>query len=763
MAKGLRASTKKANRVKLRSKVFGPVEDARTQRLSAKLLELASKPKDEDVRMEEDAATVGLKQREKEAESDPIAEQPEEGMDTSDNNPAIARKRHTPRSHTLKKRRGKATAIWIFTAGFFPYKPFLPGRAQYHGDVDDFVSNSPFNKVIFMVVDALRSDFVYSTESGFHFTQSLIRSGAAIPFTAHATAPTITMPRVKAITTGSIPSFLDVILNFAESDTSSTLAMQDTWPFQLKAKPGGRLVMYGDDTWLKLFPDTFFRSDGTTSFFVSDFTEVDQNVTRHVPFELDQGDWNGMIMHYLGLDHIGHKSGPQSPHMIPKHHEMDSIVEQIYQALQTKDHLKSTLLVLCGDHGMNDAGNHGGSAPGETSPALVFMSPKLESISLGTPCPPESPNKAFQYYNVVEQSDVAPTLAGLLGFPIPLNNLGIFIPDFLRFWSKAESVVLMTRNAQQVLHIVQATFSDIDFHGMVDWTRCTKPASDVEQLQCLWAAVKALQDNENASAEEQLSVLTKFLRAAQDIMSSTASNYGILQLQLGIATAAVTTCCAVAALAALTPTGWCFWTSALLLNYGGMMFASSYVEEEQYFWYWIASGWLIILYLKFISLSTTFAFYRIVYFPVLFTIHRVLRRWNQTGQKHAGEPDIAKTFLAAHNILLWTAVTVTFLDISRRLAWFGLPGAPTRVASCASIILCLSAFGFKVAFTIADAPELLTGTPQYLWKTFEGTSLVTLARIVLWGLALSVGYNMYQSIKQKPDFKTSAKGKCSDM
>ena len=56
MAKGLRASTKKANRSKLRSKVFEPVEDARTQRLSAKLLEIASRPRpkvDEDVRMEE--------------------------------------------------------------------------------------------------------------------------------------------------------------------------------------------------------------------------------------------------------------------------------------------------------------------------------------------------------------------------------------------------------------------------------------------------------------------------------------------------------------------------------------------------------------------------------------------------------------------------------------------------------------------------------------------------------------------------------------
>jgi ethanolaminephosphotransferase len=77
------------------------------------------------------------------------------------------------------------------------------------------------------------------------------------------------MPRVKAITTGSVPSFLDVVLNFAESDTSSTLATQDTWLAQMKAKPGGKLLMYGDDTWLKLFPGFFERADGTTSFFVS--------------------------------------------------------------------------------------------------------------------------------------------------------------------------------------------------------------------------------------------------------------------------------------------------------------------------------------------------------------------------------------------------------------------------------------------------------------------------------------------------------------
>lgn len=71
------------------------------------------------------------------------------------------------------------------------------------------------------------------------------------------------------MTTGSIPSFLDVILNFAESDKSSSLTHQDNWLAQLKAKQKGHLVMYGDDTWLKLFPDIFSRADGTSSFFVS--------------------------------------------------------------------------------------------------------------------------------------------------------------------------------------------------------------------------------------------------------------------------------------------------------------------------------------------------------------------------------------------------------------------------------------------------------------------------------------------------------------
>ena len=127
--------------------------------------------------------------------------------------------------------------------------------------------------------------------------------------------------------------------------------------------------------------------------------------------------------------------------MAPKQAEMDGIVRQIFQAIESENHLQSTLLVLGGDHGMNDAGNHGGSAAGETSPALVFMSPKLRMISQASECPSPPPENDFQYYHVVEQSDIAPTLAGLLGFPVPLNNLGVCIPEFLSFFEKSASRV----------------------------------------------------------------------------------------------------------------------------------------------------------------------------------------------------------------------------------------------------------------------------------------------------------------------------------
>ncbi|KAL9587559.1 MAG: hypothetical protein Q9212_000136 [Teloschistes hypoglaucus] len=409
------------------------------------------------------------------------------------------------------------------------------------------------------------------------------------------------MPRIKAITTGSIPSFLDVILNFAESDKASNLEGHDTWLAQLKAKRNGHLVLLGDDTWLKLFPQTFAYADGTSSFFVSDYTEVDYNVTRNIPALLERDEWDGMVLHYLGLDHIGHKMGPSSPYMLPKQAEMDGIVADLYRALQSTRHLQSTLLVLCGDHGMNDAGNHGGSSGEETSTALVFISPRLGSKFEGSKCPTTPLDGSLIYYDKVEQSDIVPTLAGLLGFPIPQNNLGVFISRFLPFWNPEGRSRILQHNAKQILKVVKGTFPNLSFDGHNRSDACEDIPSAGTRLACLWSRLERLSREDTTTIGDfKVAALYTFLKDAQDVMSKTATDYSTSKLYLGIV---------LGTLAALP--AWLIalpllqraklvgsWFSLLTLTYGVLMFASSYVEEEQQYWYLMASTWLFWLAVK---------------------------------------------------------------------------------------------------------------------------------------------------------------------
>lgn len=47
-------------------------------------------------------------------------------------------------------------AIYVFGSGFFPYKPLLPGLAVYGDSEYGPPPAAPFDRVVFMVVDALR-------------------------------------------------------------------------------------------------------------------------------------------------------------------------------------------------------------------------------------------------------------------------------------------------------------------------------------------------------------------------------------------------------------------------------------------------------------------------------------------------------------------------------------------------------------------------------------------------------------------------------
>ncbi|KAI9490469.1 alkaline-phosphatase-like protein [Zychaea mexicana] len=517
----------------------------------------------------------------------------------------------------------------LFARGFFPYKVYLSGFANVtssappwpdaNSETQPALLEPEFDRLVFIVVDALRNDFVLGPDSRFDFVKSQIELGQAFPYTARATAPTVTMPRIKALTTGTVPSFLDAILNIAESDTSSSLQHHDNWVQQFQQTSNRTIHFFGDDTWIRLFPNTFAKQDGTTSFYVSDTVEVDLNVTRHIGPTFTEQDWDAIILHYLGLDHVGHLGGPYSPLMQPKQREMDQAVEQIYGIVAQQDaervkqdaDAKGTLIILCGDHGMNEAGNHGGSSVGETSAALVFMSPRFESrpsmrhtkVLLSE----EHTARAFGF-PVIDQIDVVPTLAALFSFPIPKNSLGKIIPELLQRKSGPPVQLLraLQLNAFQLGQLLERMVPDLT-HSL--HSPAQPPSDTTNPIGHVYSRAvdqhrRFLSSLDIAVAKAAAEAYSEFIIEAQSQLASTASDYKLADMAIGTCLMFISAAVFAYRAIILTERMSLLWSqtkvfaSGMLIAYGISMFASSFIEEEHSVWYYFTSSLFLLLALQ---------------------------------------------------------------------------------------------------------------------------------------------------------------------
>lgn len=262
-----------------------------------------------------------------------------------------------------------------------------------------------------------------------------------LPFIADP--PTTTLQRLKGLTTGTLPTFIDAGSNFA-----GTAIEEDNLLIQLK-QAGRRMVHLGDDTWTALFPGYFKEnlSKAYDSFNVWDLHTVDNGVTEHILPLLSKekkGEWDVIFAHYLGVDHAGHRYGPDHPAMTAKLQQMDATLRDIVAALAD-----DTLLVVMGDHGMDSKGDHGGESDDEVEAALWMYSRKgiFGRTSPGFKVPPQTAKE-----RPVGQIDLVPTLALLLGLPIPFNNLGspiqeAFIGSRGTGWENLKNAAAMTAAA----------------------------------------------------------------------------------------------------------------------------------------------------------------------------------------------------------------------------------------------------------------------------------------------------------------------------
>jgi len=129
---------------------------------------------------------------------------------------------------------------------------------------------------------------------------------------------------------------------------------------------------------------------------------------------------------------------------------------------------------------------------------------------------------------------------------------------------------------------------------------------------------------------------------------------------------------------------------------------------------------------------------------------RIVRAWNQTGQKFAGEPDIVKTYLYPHPGVLWFLVFTTYIWIHRELI-FSYNGIIAPVSYAAVSGLALAAVTFKVAFTKEEAPELVFGFVNSVAELgfSRDHSLITRARAVFMALAAAFGCALFYIFTRK--------------
>ncbi|KAH9782358.1 GPI ethanolamine phosphate transferase 3 [Citrus sinensis] len=289
--------------------------------------------------------------------------------------------------------------ILIFTRGFLLTRTELP----YYSNCSD-VSESPcftgqsnpyqnqsnsrcwtrpaVDRLVIIVLDALRFDFVAPSTffkepkpwmDKLQVLQKLASTKrSARIFKAIADPPTTSLQRLKGLTTGGLPTFIDVGNSFG-----APAILEDNLIHQ-----------------------------------------VDNGCIEHLLPSLYEEDWDVLIAHFLGVDHAGHILGVDSVPMIEKLEQYNEILDKVIEVLDNQSgpgglH-ENTFLLVMGDHGQTINGDHGGGSAEEVETSVFAMSFKKP--------PPTMPSEFDTSSCEMDLLDFAATVSALLGVPFPFGR-----------------------------------------------------------------------------------------------------------------------------------------------------------------------------------------------------------------------------------------------------------------------------------------------------------------------------------------------------
>lgn len=176
-----------------------------------------------------------------------------------------------------------------------------------------------------------------------------------------------------------------------------------------------------------------------------------------------------IFLHLLGCDSNGHAHRPYSSIYLNNVKVVDEIAERMYNLMESYFNDNRTAYVFTADHGMSDKGSHGDGHPSNTDTPLVawgagIRSPKflaytdkpddgfrfVDDHRHDMPTPQNWALEGFERVDV-NQADIAPLMATLVGLPCPLNSVGNLPSHYLKL-SKSDEVEAVLANTKQILN-----------------------------------------------------------------------------------------------------------------------------------------------------------------------------------------------------------------------------------------------------------------------------------------------------------------------
>ncbi|CAL4147798.1 unnamed protein product, partial [Meganyctiphanes norvegica] len=164
------------------------------------------------------------------------------------------------------------------------------------------------------------------------------------------------------------------------------------------------------------------------------------------------------FLHLLGIDTNGHAHKPHSEEYQRNIEIVDTGVKKVQKMFEEFYKDNKTAFVFTSDHGMTDWGSHGAGDPSETEVPIVAWGAGFAA--------PEDPSKFRErmlYDDRVEkwglahvrrhdmnQADLAPLMASVIGIPVPVNSMGSLPVEYMNASEMYKAEALFA-NCRQLL------------------------------------------------------------------------------------------------------------------------------------------------------------------------------------------------------------------------------------------------------------------------------------------------------------------------